>query len=77
VPWQQSAVFHGLVPKTKKAGAIPRRTSDRASDLGQAIVSLAIPDKALIHHHHPMAASFPIAHENGARFQIGSAPIKF
>jgi hypothetical protein len=53
-------------------GAVPLRAGDRESDLGQALVGLAVPGKPVGHHHYPLRLSIPLPDERCAGRKLGS-----
>jgi hypothetical protein len=60
-----------FIPKPKKAGATPFGSGDREGDLGQAVVGLAIPGKAVSHHHHPLRLSIPLPDQDRPGRKLG------
>src|SRR6516164_7399269 len=60
-----------LVSQAKEAGTIPPGAGDRKGDLGQAVISLAVPGKAIGQHHHAMRLSIPLPNQHDAWRQLG------
>src|SRR6516164_4710567 len=60
-----------LVSQAKEAGTIPPGAGDRKGDLGQAVIGLAVPGKAIGQHHHAMRFSVPLPNQHSARHQVG------
>src|ERR1035437_10110799 len=58
--------------KSKEAGAVPLGTRDRESDLGETVIGLPIPGKAVSHHHYLLRMSIPLSYQNCSRRQFGS-----
>src|SRR6516164_1750105 len=65
-----------LVSQAKEAGTIPPRAGDRKGDLGQAVIGLAVPGKAIGQHHHTMRSPVPFSNQHGAWRQVGSLPVE-
>src|SRR5258705_479786 len=61
-----------LVPETKEPRTVPLCAGDGEGYLGKAVISLAVPGKAVGHHHHPLRLSIPLPHQNRARSKLGS-----
>src|SRR3984893_4522465 len=61
-----------FIPEAKKARTVPLGAGDRKGDLGKAVVSLAIPGKAVSHHHHPLRPSIPLPDQNRAGSKLRS-----
>src|SRR5258705_11988090 len=47
------------IPEAKEARAIPLGAGDSEGDLGQAVIGLAAPGKAIRQHHHPLWPPIP------------------
>src|SRR5258705_6223353 len=60
-----------FVSKAKEARSIPPGASNRKSDLGKTVIDLAIPDKPICHHHHPLRLSVPLPHQNCSGRKFG------
>jgi len=45
----------------KKRGPFHLVPVDREGDLGEAVIGMAVPGKAIRHHHHPLRLSIPLA----------------
>src|SRR5258705_11264735 len=54
------------MPEAEKARAVPLGARDGEGDLGEADISLAVPGKAVSHHHHPLRLSIPLPDKNRA-----------
>src|SRR6476646_7002361 len=48
-----------FIPEAKEARTVPLGASDGEGHLGEAVISLAIPGKAVGHHHHPLRPPSP------------------
>src|SRR2546429_4125085 len=69
-----STIF--FIPKAEEARTVPLGASDGEGDLGEAVVSLAIPGKAVSHHHHPLRASIPLPDQDRAGTKLSSLLVK-
>jgi hypothetical protein len=65
-----------LVSEAEEAGAVPFAAGDRKGNPGQALIGLAVPDKARIHHHDPMALTVPLARQDGAGLEVNAPAIE-
>src|ERR1700730_3857651 len=65
-----------FIPEAKKARAVPLGASDGEGDFGEAVVSLAVPGKAVGHHHHPLRPSIPLPNQNRAGTKLCSLLVK-
>src|SRR6266699_2847742 len=61
-----------LVPEAKEARTVPLGACDGEGDFGEAVISLAIPGKAVGHHHHSLRLSIPLPDQNRAGSKLGS-----
>ena len=59
-----------FVPEAKEARAVPFGAGDGEGDLGEAVIGLAVPGKAVGHHHHPLRLPIPLPdqHRTGRKF---------
>src|SRR6202162_744021 len=55
-----------FIPKAEEARTVPLGAGDGEGDLGEAVISLAVPGKAVSHHHHPLRLSIPLPDQNRA-----------
>src|SRR5258706_15132888 len=53
-----------FIPKAEEARTVPLGAGDGEGDLGEAVISLAVPGKAVSHHHHPLRLSLPLPYQN-------------
>ena len=65
-----------FIPEAKEARTVPLGASDGEGDFGEAVVSLAIPAKAVGHHHHPLRPSIPFPDEHCAGTKLCSFLVK-
>src|SRR6266851_3997616 len=65
-----------LIPQAKKAGTIPSGSCDREGDLAQAVIGLAVPDKAISEYHYAMRLSVPFSNKHGAGRQVRPLPVE-
>src|SRR5258708_18302692 len=49
-----------FIPKAEEARTVPPGACDSKGDLGEAVIGLAVPGKAVGHHHHPLRLSIPL-----------------
>jgi len=56
-------------PQAKETTPVPTRAGHRLGDLGKTSVGLAIPGKAVLHHHHPLQGAVPLSDQDCARPQ--------
>src|SRR5258706_10593473 len=61
-----------FIPETEEARTVPLGASDGEGDFGEAVVSLAVPGKAVCHHHHPLRPSIPFPDQNRAGSKLRS-----
>src|SRR6266404_6789961 len=69
-----STIF--FIPKAEEARTVPLGASDGEGDLGEAVIGLAIPGKAVSHHHHPLGPSIPFPDQNRAGSKLRSLLVK-
>src|SRR5664280_2630961 len=61
--------FH-RVPVVAKATLEAPGARGRKGDLGETVIGLAIPRKAIGHHHHPLRLAVPLPDQNCSRSQF-------
>src|ERR1700680_2116693 len=64
------------IPEAEEARTVPLGACDGAGDFGEAVISLAVPGKAVSHHHHPLRLSIPLPDQNSAGSKLGSLLVK-
>src|SRR6266436_6226066 len=64
------------IPEAEEARTVPLGACDGEGDLGEAVVGLAVPGKAVSHHHHPLRALIPLPDQNRAGTKLGSLLVK-
>src|SRR5258708_12296805 len=64
------------IPEAEEARTVPLGACDGEGDLGKAVIGLAIPGKAVSHHHHPLRLSIPLPDQNRAGSKLGSLLVK-
>src|SRR5262245_53994942 len=74
--WSWISLDTGLVSEAKEAGTVPFTAGDRKGNPGQAVIGLAVPDKARIHHHDPMALTVPLARQDGAGLEVDAPAVE-
>src|SRR5258706_5190372 len=62
------------IPEAEEARTVPLGACDSEGDLGEAVISLAIPGKAV--SHHPLRLSIPLPDQNRARTKLYSLLVK-
>src|ERR1700682_2457048 len=62
--------------ETKEARTVPPGAGDREGDLGEAVIRLAVPGKAVGHHHHPLRLSIPLPHQHRTGRESSSLLVK-
>src|SRR5258707_8545527 len=60
------------IPEAEEARTVPLGACDGEGDLGEAVIGLAVPGKAVSHHHHPLRLSIPFPDQNRAGRKLGS-----
>src|SRR6266481_8634794 len=60
------------IPEAEEARTVPLGACDGEGDLGEGVISLAVPGKAVGHHHHPLRPSIPFPDQNRAGSKLGS-----
>jgi hypothetical protein len=63
-------------PEAKEVGAVPPSAGDSEGNLGQAVIGLAIPGKAVGHHHHPLRLSVPLPDQDRTGSKLGPLLVK-
>ena len=61
-----------VIPETKEARAVPFGARDGEGDLGEAIVGLTVPGKAVGQHDYPLRLPVPLPDENRAGSKLAS-----
>src|SRR5258708_25803523 len=64
------------IPEAEEARTVPLGAGDGEGDLGEAVIGLAIPGKAVSHHHHPLRLSIPLPDQNRAWAKLISLLVK-
>src|SRR6266436_2141551 len=54
------------IPEAEEARTVPLGARDGEGDLREAVISPAVPGKAVSHHHHPLRLSIPLPDQNRA-----------
>src|ERR1700681_3762248 len=65
-----------LISQPKEARTVPLGASDGEGDLGEAVIGLPVPGKAVGHHHHPLRLSIPLSDEHCAGGELSSLAVK-
>src|SRR5258705_5182430 len=65
-----------FIPEAKEARTVPLGARDRKSDFGETVIGLAVPGKAVGHHHHPLRLSIPFPDQNRAGVEFSSILVK-
>src|SRR5712672_295286 len=65
-----------FIPEAKEARTVPLGASDGEGHLGEAVISLAIPGKAVGHHHHPLRLSVPLPDKDRTGSKLGPLLVK-
>src|ERR1700704_5069034 len=60
----------------KEARTVPPGTGDSKRDFGEAVISLAVPGKAVGHHHYPLRLPIPLPDQHGAGSKFNSLLVK-
>src|SRR5712672_364187 len=64
------------IPEAEEARTVPLGACDGEGDLGEAVIGLAVPGKAVSHHHHPLRLSIPFPDQNRAGIKLSSLLVK-
>src|SRR6267154_5414086 len=64
------------IPEAEEARTVPLGACDGEGDLGEAVIGLAIPGKAVSHHHHPLRLSMPLPDQDRAWTKLISLLVK-
>src|SRR5258707_11482230 len=64
------------IPEAEEARTVPLGACDGEGDLGEAVISLAIPGKAVSHHHHPLRLTIPLPDQDRAGSKLGPLLVK-
>src|SRR5258708_663060 len=64
------------VPEAEEARTVPLGACDGEGNFGEAVISLAIPGKAVGHHHHPLRLSIPLPHQHCTGREFSSLAVK-
>src|SRR5258705_4381573 len=64
------------IPEAEEARTVPLGACDGEGDLGEAVIGLAVPGKAVSHHHHPLRLSIPFPDQNRAWIKLSSLLVK-
>src|SRR5712671_538132 len=64
------------IPEAEEARTVPLGARDGEGDLREAVISPAVPGKAVSHHHHPLRLSIPLPDQNRARTKLCSLLVK-
>src|SRR5260370_13940824 len=65
-----------FIPEAKEARTVPLGASDGEGHLGEAVISLAIPGKAVGHHYHPLRLSVPLTDQDRTGSKLGPLLVK-
>src|SRR5258707_4826941 len=65
-----------FIPEAKEPRTVPLGASDGERHLGEAVISLAIPGKAVGHHHHPLRLPDPLANQHLTWSKLGALLVK-
>src|SRR5258705_1241356 len=60
-----------FIPEAKEARTVPLGASDGEGHLGEAVISLAIPGKAVGHHYHPLRLAIPLPDQDCSGRKFG------
>src|SRR5260221_10323224 len=60
------------IPEAEEARTVPLGACDGEGDLGEAVIGLAVPGKAVSHHHHPLRLSIPFPGQYGGTTERGT-----
>src|SRR5258705_8321740 len=64
------------IPEAKEARTIPPGAGDREGDLGEAVIGLTVPGKAVSQHHHPLRLSIPLSDQDRTGSKLGPLLVK-
>src|SRR6266403_2111814 len=64
------------IPEAEEARTVPLGACDGEGDLGEAVIGLAVPGKAVSQHHHPLRLSIPFPDQNRAGIKLSSLLVK-
>src|ERR1700676_2707390 len=64
------------IPEAEEARTVPLGACDGEGALGEAVISLTVPGKAVSHHHHPLRLSIPLPNQNRAGTKLCSLLVK-
>jgi hypothetical protein len=59
------------ISQSKEARTVPFGPGNSEGNLRQAVIGLAVPGKAISHHHHPLRLSIPLSDQNRAGTKLG------
>src|SRR5712672_2434348 len=61
-----------LISQPKESRTVPLGACDSKGDLGEAVIGLTVPGKAVGHHHHPLRLSIPLPDQDRTGSKLGS-----
>jgi hypothetical protein len=64
------------IPEAKEARTVPPGAGDREGDLGEAVIGLTVPGKAVSQHHHPLRLSIPLSDQDRTGSKLGPLLVK-
>src|SRR6266403_4678131 len=64
------------ISEAEEARTVPLGARDGEGDLREAVISPAVPGKAVSHHHHPLRLSIPLPDQNRAGTKLSSLLVK-
>src|SRR5258708_14976835 len=64
------------IPEAKEARTVPPGDGDREGDLGDAVIGLTVPGKAVSQHHHPLRLSIPLSDQDRTGSKLGPLLVK-
>src|SRR5258707_3946649 len=64
------------IPEAEEARTVPLGACDGEGDLGEAVIGLAVPGKAVSHHHHSLRLSIPFPDQNRSGIKLSSLLVK-
>src|SRR5258707_14478867 len=65
-----------FISQSKEARTAPLGAGDRKGDLGNSVISVDMPGKAVSHHHHPLRPPITLPDQDRAVRQFRSLLIK-